>query len=49
MRKNKYHMNLKVNSLGSRVIKVNAHDAFESLAVQVILFIIIGFFNVYGL
>jgi hypothetical protein len=42
MSRNKYHINLKVNSLGSKIIKVNPHEASESLVVHIILLIIIG-------
>ena len=42
MSRNKYHMKLKVNSLGSRIIKVNSHTASESLSVHIIVLVIVG-------
>ena len=42
MSKKRYHMNLKVNTLGSRIVKVNAHTASESLTVHIVLLIVMG-------
>ncbi|RBP47122.1 hypothetical protein DFR28_11085 [Arenicella xantha] len=43
MSRNKYYLNLKVNTLGSRIVKVNSHTASESLTVHIILLIVTGF------
>ena len=42
MSRNKYYMKLKVNSLASRIVKVNSHTASESLAVHIVVLVIVG-------